>query len=84
MESFYTTRRQRKIDRFSVHGFRSHCNTVFELRGCFLEPRAYQKLHPFLTEEGIKHDSKKRELCELRRSDIQEKCFFVVSNWECE
>ena len=35
IESFYTTGRQKKIDRFSVDGFGSHCNTVFEAMGCF-------------------------------------------------
>ena len=35
IESFYTTGRQKKIDRFSVDGFCSHCNTVFEARGWF-------------------------------------------------
>ena len=28
-ESFYTTGRQKKNDRFTVDGFCSHCNTVF-------------------------------------------------------
>ena len=35
IESFYITVRQKKIDRFSVDGFCSHCNTVFEAMGCF-------------------------------------------------
>ena len=35
IESFYTTGRQKKNDRFSVDGFCSHCNTVFEAMGCF-------------------------------------------------
>ena len=30
IESFFTTGRQKKIDCFSVDGFCSHCNTVFE------------------------------------------------------
>ena len=34
-ESFFTTGRQKKIDRFSVDGFCSHCNTVCEAMGCF-------------------------------------------------
>ena len=32
-ESFYTTSRQKKIDRYRVDGFCSHCNTVFEAMG---------------------------------------------------
>ena len=35
IESFYTTGRQKKIDRFNVDGFCSLCNTVFEAMGCF-------------------------------------------------
>ena len=33
IESFFTTGRQKKIDCFSVDGFCSHCNTVFEAMG---------------------------------------------------
>ena len=33
IESFCTTGRQKKTDRFSVDGFYSHCNTVFEAKG---------------------------------------------------
>ena len=35
IESFFTTGRQKKNDCFSVDGFCSHCNTVFEAMGCF-------------------------------------------------
>ena len=35
IETFFTTGRQKKIDCFSVDGFCSHCNTVFEPMGCF-------------------------------------------------
>ena len=35
IESFFTTGRQKNIDCFSVHGFCSHCNTVFEAMGFF-------------------------------------------------
>ena len=34
-ESFYTTSRQQKNDCFSVDGFCSHCNAVFEAMGFF-------------------------------------------------
>ena len=34
IEGFFTTGRQKKIDCFSVDGFCSHCNTVFEAMGC--------------------------------------------------
>ena len=35
IESFYTTGRPKKIECFSVDGFCSHCNAVFEALGCF-------------------------------------------------
>ena len=83
-ESFYTTGRQKKIDCFSVDGFCSHHNTVFEAMGCFYHFCLCQELHPSLTEENIKRGSRKRELDELRRGYLQEKGFTVVEMWECE
>ena len=67
IESFYTTGRQKKIDRFSVDGFRSHCKTVFEAMGCFCHFCPCQELRPSLTEEDIKRVSRRRDLDELRR-----------------
>ena len=84
IESFYTTSRQKKNDCFSVDGFCSHCNTVFEAMGCFYHFCPCQELHPTLTEEDIKCCSRKRELNELRRGYIQEKGFTVIEIWECE
>ena len=83
IESVYTTGRQQKIDRFSVNGFCSHCNNVFEAMGCFYHFCHCQELRPSLTEEGIKRGSR-RELDELRRGYIQEKIFTVIEMWECE
>ena len=62
IESFFTTGRQKKIDCFSVDGFCSHCNTVFEAMGCFYHFCPCQELRPSLTEEDIQRGSKKREL----------------------
>ena len=42
-ESFYTTGRQKKTDCFSVDGFFSHCNTVFEAMDCFYHFRVALK-----------------------------------------
>ena len=84
IESFYTTGRQKKIDRFSVEGFCSHCNTVFEAMGCFYRFCPCQELRPSFTEENIKRGSRRRELDELRRGYIQEKGFTVIEMWECE
>ena len=84
IESFFTTGRQKKIDCFSVDGFFSHCNTVFEAMGCFYHFCPCQELRPSLTEEVIQRGSKKRELDALRRHYIQEKGFKVIEMWECQ
>ena len=84
IESFYTTGRQKKIDRFSVDAFCSHCNTVFEAMGCFYHFCPCQELRPSLTEEDVKRGSRRRELDELRQSYIQENGFTVFEMWECE
>ena len=84
IESFYTTGRQKKIDRFSVDGFCSHCNTVFEAMGCFYHFCSFQELRPSLNEEDIKRGSRRREHDELRRSCIQEKGFTGTEMWESE
>ena len=82
--SFFTTGRQKKIDCFSVDGFCSHCNAVFEAMGCFYHFCPCQELRPSLTEEDLQRGSKKRELDALRRHYIQEKGFKVIEMWECE
>ena len=84
IESSYTTGRQKKIDRFSVDGFCSLCNTVFEALGCFYHFCPCQELPSSLTEEDVKRGSRRRELDELRRSYIQDKSFTVIEKWECE
>ena len=83
-KSFYTTGEQKNIDRFSVDGFGSHCNTVFEAMGCFYHICPCQELRSSLTEEDIKHGRRRRELDKLRRGYIQEKGFSVIEMWECE
>ena len=82
IESFFTTGRQ-KNDCFSVDGFCSDCNTVFEAMGCFYHFCPCQELRPSLTEEDIQRGSKKRELDALRRHYIQEKVFKVIEMWGC-
>ena len=84
IESFFTTGRQKKIDCFSVDGFCSHCNTVFEAMGCFYHFCPCHELRPSLTEEEIQRGSKKRQLDVLRQHYIQEKGFEVIEMWECE
>ena len=84
IESFYTTGRQKKIHRFSVDGFCSHCKTVFEAMRCFHHFCPCRELRPSLTEEDMKRVSRKRELNELRRDYIQEKALIVIEMWEYE
>ena len=84
IESFYTTGIQEKIDRFSVDGFCSHCNTVFEAMGCFYHCCPCQELRSTLTEEDIKRGSRRRELDQLRRSYKQQKGLNVIEMWACE
>ena len=82
--SFFTTDRQKKNDCFSVDGFFSHYNTVFEAMGCVNHFCPGQELRPSLTEEDIQQGSKKGELVALRRHYIQEKGFKVIEMWDCE
>ena len=84
IESFITTSRHKKIDCFSVDGFCSHCNTVFEAMGCFYHFCPCQELRPFLNEEDIQRGSKKRELDALRRHYIQEKGLKVIEMRVCK
>ena len=84
IESFYTTDRQKKIDRLIVDGFCSHDNTVFESLGWFYHFCPCEERRPSLTEEDIKQRRKKRELDALRRSYLQEKSFIVIEMCECE
>ena len=83
IESFFTTGRQKKIGCFSVDGFCSHCNTVFDALVCFYHFCLCQELCSSLTEEDIQRGSKKRDLDALRRHYIQEKGFKVIEMWEC-
>ena len=78
IESFLSTGRQKKTDCFSVDGFCSHCNTVFEAMGCFYHFCPCQELRLSVTEEDIQRGSKKRELDALRRHYIQERGFKVI------
>ena len=84
IESFFITGRQKKINCFSVDGFCSHCNTVFEAMGCFPHFCPCQGLRPSLTEEDNQRGSKKRELDTMRRHYIQEKGFKLIEMRKCE
>ena len=84
INSFYTTGRQKKIDRFGVDGFCSPCDIVFEAMGCFYHFCPCQELCPSLIEDDIKRGSRKRELEHLRRRYIQKKGFTVIQTRKCE
>ena len=86
LKAFFITGRQKKIDCFSVAGFCSHCNTVFEAMSCFCFYYfcPCQELRPSITEEDIQRASHTRELDALRRHYKQEKGFKVIEMWECE
>ena len=64
-ESFYTTGTQRKFDSFSVDGFRSHCNTIFEALGCFYHFCECQEGQSCLTGGDIVKGQRKREMDEI-------------------
>ena len=83
-ESFFKTGRQKKNDCFSVDGFCSRRNSLFEALACFYLFCPCQELLPSLTEEDIQSGCKKRELVAWRRLYKQEKGFKVIEMWECE
>ena len=84
IETFFTAGRQKKIDCFSVDGFCSHCNTVFEAMGCSYHFCPRQELRPSPIEEDFQRGSKKRELDALGRHSIQAKSFKIFEMWGCE
>ena len=64
VESFYKTSEQKKIDCFSVDGFGSHCNTVFEAGRCFYHFGFSQEVSNSLTEEDIERCIKRGKMSE--------------------
>ena len=58
VENFYTAGTQKTIDAYSVDGFCKHCNTVFEIMGCYYHCRPCQKTRLCLTEEEIPRGNK--------------------------
>ena len=61
IESFFTTRRQKKFDCYSADGSCSHCKTVFEAMSCFYHFCPCEEVRPSPTEENIQRGSKKKE-----------------------
>ena len=60
IQSFYTTGNQRKVDSFSVDGFCSHCNTIFEALSCFYHFCECQEGQLCLTDKN-KHCERTKE-----------------------
>ena len=83
-KSFRSTGRRKKNDCFSVHGFCSQFNIVFEAMGCFYHFCACQHVRPSLIEEDMQRGRKNRELDALSGHYLQEKGFNVIEMWECE
>ena len=67
IESCYTTRKQKKIDFFSVHGFCTHCKTAFESMGCYFYFYLYQEAKSSLLEEKTHKGFRKKEHVKLKR-----------------
>ena len=59
VEKFYTTVSQKRIDCLKLDGFCSHCNTVFEAKGCVYHYCPCQEARPSLTEEDLERGLKK-------------------------
>ena len=83
IESFYTTRFQKKIDCLKVDGFCAHCKTMFEAMGCVYDCCPCQEARPSLIEEDMGRGNKKREMDQMRNHYIKEKGYNVVEMWKC-
>ena len=84
IESNVTTRRQRKIDCFSVDGICYHCNTVFEAMRCCFHYCPCQEARPSLTDNEILRGIKKEEQDQMRKDYIQQKGYKIIEMWECK
>ena len=62
IQSFYTTRKQKKIDCFHVDDYCDHCKTVIEAMGCYYHFCSCQETRPSLSEQDIERGNKKREM----------------------
>ena len=83
VESVYTTVTQTKNDAYIGDSFFGHCNTVFEGMGCCYQKSPCEEARPFLTGEENQRGIKKRELHELQKPYMQEKCYNVIEMYEC-
>ena len=79
IESFYTTRTQKKTNCFKADSFCTHCNTVFEAMGCFYHYSPCQEARSSLTEEDIERGNKKREMDQMRGSTSKKKDIMLLN-----
>ena len=83
IESYYTTKTQKKIDCFSLDGYCNHYKTVFEALACYFYFCPSQEARPSLTDDEIKRGTKKREMNELRKDYNREKGYSIEEMWKC-
>ena len=62
LQAFFATGRQTTIDSFSVDGFSSRCNSVFEAMGCFYHFCHSQEVRRSLTGEDIQRGRRESSL----------------------
>ena len=74
----------KKIDFFSVDGTCNHCNTIFEVMGCFFHYCPCQEARPSLIDNEITRGIKKREQNQMRKEYIQQKRYKSIEMWECK
>ena len=70
---------RKQIDRFSVAGFCSHFNTVFQATDYLYHFCHYQEVRPSFNEEDIQRSgkNKRREFDEFRRHKAPEEGFTI-------
>ena len=78
-------RNSKLTDCSTADGFWGHCNTLFESMCCFCHFCFRQEEQPAPpTEDDFQRRLKTRELFQLRKRFIEEKCYIVVQMIECE
>ena len=84
IESFHTSRNQKKTVCFKVDRYCDHCKTKFEARGCDNHFCPCQETRPLLSDEDYERGNERREIDDLRREYIREKGYKIEDMWECE
>ena len=83
IQSQFNQKSQKRIGAYLVDGFCSHCNTVFEVLGCYWHfcPCQEKKRLPI---DEIEKGLKRREYDECRRKFLLESGFKLCEIWECD